>query len=82
MKALSEVGVSSVEARLERPFINSVIAANDNQWPTVLSRETLVAESLLSQIDVIEPRESLPIGLILIGVLCIVATSPLIWLGL
>jgi hypothetical protein len=66
------------------PRNNAGVAANDNARPTVLSRENLLAEreSLLSQIDCIEPRENIPTGLILIAVLCVAAVSPLLLLAL
>ena len=57
------------------------VAANDNSWPTALSRDNLMAESLLSQTDLIEPRQSLPTGLVLVAVLFLVAISPLFLLA-
>lgn len=65
----------------DRPLNNAVVAANDNTWPTALSRENLMAESLLSTTDWIEPRQNLPTGLVIVAVLCIVAVSPLFFLA-
>jgi hypothetical protein len=64
-----------------RPLNNAVVAANDNGWQTALSRENLIAESLLYTTDWIEPRQNLPTGLVLIAVLCIAAVSPLFLLA-
>ena len=65
----------------DRPLNNSMVAANDNAWLTALSRENLMAESLLSKTDLIAPRQDLPTGLVLVAVLFIAAVSPLFFLA-
>ena len=57
------------------------VAANDNVCLTALNRENLMAESLLSKTDLIEPRQSLPTGLVIVAVLFIAAVSPLFFLA-
>jgi hypothetical protein len=89
LTAASLATLVEISARVEqvvtipyRTSNNPVVAANDNGWQTALSRENLIAESLLSTTDWIEPRQNLPTGLVLIAVLCIAAVSPFFLLAL
>lgn len=84
-EGLNPLATHSLELRRLRNEILDAelapVAANDNSWPTALSRENLIAESLLCQTDLIEPRQSLPTGLVVVAVLCVAAISPLFLLA-
>jgi hypothetical protein len=43
---------------------------NDNSPLSVMSRECVEAESILSRIDQIQPRRNLPAGLVAVATLC------------
>lgn len=60
---------------------NTPVAVNDNEKLTILDRDYL-AESLLSQIDCIEPCASISAVLIGVLVLCLAAFAPLALLAL
>ena len=65
----------------ERRLNDARVAVNDNARLPVLDRD-FEAESLLSQIDWIEPQSSISAILIAIPVLCLVALAPLALLAL
>ena len=67
----------------ELPFSHAGFAANDNEPSGVLSGKDKDSgfHSILSQIDCIEPRQSIPMGLVLIVVLCLIAVTPLLLLA-
>ncbi len=65
----------------ERRFNEAPVAVNDNAKLTVLDRD-YEAESLLSQIDCIEPCRGISAVLIAIPLLCLVAIAPLVLLAL
>jgi hypothetical protein len=54
---------------------NRKIALNDNFKTSGLIRERLESESLLSQIEPIQPRRSLSAGLIVICALCLATVT-------
>ena len=61
--------VAQVAQFPDRRSYDAGVAANDNAALTALSRENLLAESVLSKIDLIDGRLSLATGLIFVAVL-------------
>jgi hypothetical protein len=63
------------------PALNEkLVPMNDNAEPTSLSREYFEARSILSQLDVIEPRKGSQIGPIVVVALCLAALATFILL--
>jgi hypothetical protein len=63
-------------------LVSQEIAMNDNSKPSGLSRERLEAESVLSQIEYIRPRQGLSASLIVICALCLMTVAAFTVLGL
>ena len=53
------------------------IATNDNRMPSSLSRDRLEADSVLSRVDRIQPRQHLSTGLIAIAALSFASIAAL-----
>lgn len=63
-------------------LVSQRVPMNDNSEPSSLSRQRLEAESVLSNIDCIRPRQGLSAGLIAICALCVMTVATFTAFGL